>query len=240
MAGGELTDAQIAAWLRDGAVTVDTPLTRSQLDAVSGAMAAAAPQRDPSATRSARTCDYTDESILGVIAHPWLERVACQVLCAPAVTFFQTALINAWPEPSADASRVDLQTLESYHCDMQYTEADLAATPRRMQVSFFIWISDVPLGRANLFYRPGTHRKLARIWAQQEDLFDQMPRIHGTSQSDLPAAVTADGPLPPAVPVVATAGQATVLTTGMLHSATPNVSVTLRPCCLESASCFSH
>ena len=92
------------------------------------------------AGRTGRTCDYYDPPILEVISHPWLEAVAKQALGAPAVTFFQTALLNAWPDTSAeDTGAVDLQAAESgrdvrYHSDMQYSTADFAATPRRMQV----------------------------------------------------------------------------------------------------------
>ena len=83
------------------------------------------------ATRTGRTCDYYDADILHIIAHPWLEAVAKQALSTSAVTLFQTALLNAWPDPDADPDVTDLQQMEGYHTDMQYTGEDLFATPRR-------------------------------------------------------------------------------------------------------------
>lgn len=100
-AASGLSAAQVAEFVQHGAVTVDTPLTAAALSATSAAMFAAAP-RGGSASRTGRTCDYYDPPILEVIAHPWLEAVAKQVLGASAVTFFQTALLNAWPDPSAE------------------------------------------------------------------------------------------------------------------------------------------
>lgn len=165
-----------------------------------------------------------------MIAHPWMELVAKQVLSTDAVTLFQTALLNAWPDPGADRN-TDLQQMESYHTDMQYTSEDLHAAPRRMQMSFFLWVSDVPLGRANMMFRPGTHRMMAEAWAQRADeLAGLTPRITGKNwkADDFPPEVLRA--LPPAQPVVATAGDATVLTTGAVHSASPNFTDGTRQC----------
>jgi hypothetical protein len=113
----------------------------------------------------------------------------------------------------------------------------------------------VPLGRANLMYRPGTHRMMAKHWASTPavqvgdgraaiqprlglqvmrfrnplwttvgclshtrndstaivDTQGLMPRISGTNQDAFPLGLE----LPPALPVVASAGQCTMLTTGV-------------------------
>lgn len=217
-----LTEAQLSQFVRDGAVTIDSGLSSAEIAAASTAMFEAAPRR-PDSLRSGRTCDYYDERLLRVISHPWLEAAAKQVLSAASVTFFQTAIINAWPDPASDRASTDLQQLDGFHTDMQYTPSDLHAAPRRMQVSFFLWISDVPIGRANLLIRPGTHEQVSRAWGQRPDT----PRIEGCNQSNLPV----DFPdLPPATPVVATAGQVTVLTTGAVHSASPNFGAEPRQC----------
>ena len=168
-----LTPAQLEAFVRDGAVTVSSAVPAAAIAAASAAMLEHAPQREGSA-RSGRTCDFFDPRLLAVIFDPWIEAAAKQALSAEAVTFFQTAIINAWPDPSADpsADRADLQQAEGgagnqatrYHTDMQYNLSDLHATPRRMQVSFFLWVSDVPLGRANLHVRPGSHRQACEAW----------------------------------------------------------------------------
>lgn len=223
---GPLSPAALAAFVKDGAVTVDTGVPDALIAAASAAVFAAAPRATAGATRSGRTCDFFDGPLLDVIGHPWFEQAAQQVLQAEAgVTFFQTAIINAWPDLAADRAAVDLQALDGYHTDMQYTVADLLAAPRRMQCSFFVWLSDVPLGRANLMCRPGTHRLMAEHHAENLAVH-LMPRICGTPKDAFPTGLA----LPPAVPVVATAGQATMLTTGMMHSASPNFDSEPRQC----------
>ena len=224
-----LTVAQLAEFIENGAVTVRTPLSDEELRRCGQAMKAAAPQRE-GATRTGRTCDYYHPEILHVVVHPWLESVAKQTLSTDAVTLFQTALLNAWPDAAADR-RTDLQQMDGYHTDMQYTYEDLHATPRRMQVSFFLWVSNVPLGRANLMFRPGTHRMMAQAWSRRPgELGDLTPRIVGKNwrADDFPSEVLQA--LPPAQPVVATAGDVTVLTTGAVHSASPNFTDGTRQC----------
>ena len=159
-----------------------------------------------------------------------MELVAKQVLATDAVTLFQTALLNAWPDPNADRN-TDLQQMEGYHTDMQYTSDDLYAAPRRMQMSFFLWVSDVPLGRANMMFRPGTHRMMAEAWGRRaNELAGLTPRITGKNwkANDFPPEVLQT--LPPARPVVASAGDVTVLTTGAVHSASPNFTDETRQC----------
>ena len=216
-----LSPEQLAEFVENGAVTVRTPLDEGELRRCGEAMAASAPQTD-GATRTSRTCNYYDADILHIIAHPWLEAVAKQALSASAVTLFQTALLNAWPDPDADPDVTDLQQMDGYHTDMQYTGEDLFAAPRRMQVSFFLWVSDVPLGRANMHFRPGTHRLMAEAWARRPELGGLLPRITGTNWRGETFPPEVLEVLPPAQPVVASAGDVTVLTTGAVHSASPN------------------
>jgi hypothetical protein len=238
MGSALLTDAQLTQFEQDGAVTLDTPLPPAAIAAASAALSDYLPRpKEGTATRAGRTCDYFDARLLDIIADPWLEEVAKMVLSAQSVTFFQTAIIQAWPDAQAREAEdtTDLQTLEGYHSDMQYNVADFVASPRRVQVSFFLWLSDVPLRRANLLVRPGSHTQLAQLWGDRTST----PRIEGIRQSTLPpdwqAAMAA------AVPVVARAGQVTVLTTGTLHSASPNFDdaprqllvITFTPSCVE-------
>jgi ectoine hydroxylase-related dioxygenase (phytanoyl-CoA dioxygenase family) len=102
--------------------------------------------------------------------------------------------------------------------DIQYCLSDLDAIPKRMVCSYFLWISDVTEQRAPLMYRPGSHRLIAKERENQPELKDSIPLVAGVSLAGLPALGYAD-----AIPVVARAGQVTVLTTAMVHGASINV-----------------
>lgn len=68
---------------------------------------------------------------------------------------------------------------------------------------------------------------MAKCWTATPAVQGLMPRICGTNQAAFPPGL---GALPAAVPVVAAAGQVTVLTTGMVHSASPNFDSEPRQC----------
>ncbi|MEC7226069.1 MAG: hypothetical protein VXW00_04290, partial [Candidatus Latescibacterota bacterium] len=69
-----------------------------------------------------------------------------------------------------------------------------------------------------MMWRPGSHRRLAQAWEEQVTLRDEMPRVIGIKMEDLPA-LDFDQPCP----LLARAGQATVLSTAMVHGASLNV-----------------
>lgn len=87
-------------------------------------------------------------------------------------------------------------------------------------MSFFLWLTDVSELQAPLTYFPGSHHQLSSFWAKLPQLQGWMPRIHGVSREQLQQA----GESIQGTPSLATAraGQATILTTGMLHSASTN------------------
>ena len=72
--------------------------------------------------------------------------------------------------------------------------------------------------RAPLMYRPGSHRLIAKERENQAELKGIAPLVAGVSLDGLPALDYADP-----IPAVARAGQASVLTTGMVHGASINV-----------------
>ncbi len=67
-------------------------------------------------------------------------------------------------------------------------------------------------------WRPGSHRLLAQAWEEQAALRDQMPQVIGVKMEDLPKLDFAQPQ-----PLLARAGQATVLSTAMVHGASLNV-----------------
>lgn len=65
-----------------------------------------------------------------------------------------------------------------------------------------------------MMYRPGSHRLLATHWETQAELVGEIPRIIGIKLADLPELDYAEPQ-----PLLAKAGQVSVLTTGMVHGA---------------------
>jgi len=89
--------------------------------------------------------------------------------------------------------------------------------------SFFLWLTDVEMDRAPMMYRPGSHLPLAAHWEKMPDLISQIPRVNGMKLADLPAFDYAEPE-----PLLATAGQVSVLTTGMVHGASVNTGTQVR------------
>ena len=206
---------QIQQYLEMGATTIDTPLSAQQIEAAAQALDRLVPQR-PGSFRSSATCNYDDEAILEIIQHPFFETVACQVLDTDAVHFLQTAIIAAYPQP-------DTPFGFDQHIDMQYTLSDLQSSPRRVVCSFFLWLTDVEMSRAPMMYRPGSHLPLAAHWETMPDLVPQIPRVLGIKLADLPDLDYAEPE-----PLLARAGQVSVLTTGMIHGASVNTGTQVR------------
>jgi hypothetical protein len=210
--GDAVTAQQVEAFLREGAVTLDTPFTPDEVAAAAAALERLLPPpTEPGRYRASRTCDYFDEELLALIQHPFLEETAKRMLAAPAVTFLQTAALATYPQPEGPFTF-------DQHVDLQYTRDDLDAIPRRIVCSYFIWLSDVTETRAPMMFRPGTHRPLADHWQGCREPAGATPRVHGIPLADLPGL---DYPEPQ--PVLARAGQATALTTAAVHGASVNL-----------------
>jgi ectoine hydroxylase-related dioxygenase (phytanoyl-CoA dioxygenase family) len=211
-----ITDQEIQQFSEMGAVTIDTPLTQQQLRTVSAVFDRLLPFCEPEAGEKPRyrvstTCTFYDQELLDIIQHPFFEEVAKRVLRADEVSFFQTAIVTTYPAVNTPFSF-------DQHVDIQYCLSDLDATPRRMVCTYFLWIDDVTAQRAPLMYRPGSHRLIAKKRGNQPELKGIAPLVAGVSLAGLPTLDYAD-----AIPVVARAGQASVLTTGMVHGASINV-----------------
>jgi hypothetical protein len=210
-----ITDQQLEQFVRDGAVTIDTPLTDAQIAAASAALDRLLPFRTGGEGRPryrvSLTCSYDEPELLEIIQHPFFEEVAKRALRADAVRFFQTAILVAYPQPDTPWSF-------EQHVDIQYSLSDLSAVPRRMICSYFLWLTDVNERRAPMMFRPGSHRQIAEVRERDPALKGAAPRVAGASLAHLPALEYAEP-----IPLVARAGQVSVLTTGAVHGASVNV-----------------
>ena len=195
-----------------GAVTIDTPLSDGDIVAAAVTVKRLLPFDALSGRyRYSATCSYYDQALLDIIQNPFFEKVACTVLRTEAVHFFQTAILVTYPQPGAFFSY-------EQHIDLQYALLDLEATPRRIVCTFFLWLTDVSEKRAPMMWRPGSHRLLAQAWEEKAALRDRMPQVIGVKMEDLPALDFAQPQ-----PLLARAGQTTVLSTAMVHGASLNV-----------------
>jgi hypothetical protein len=211
-----ITDQQLQQFMDDGVVTIDTPLTPEQIAAASAALDQQMPftlpgEGQPPHHRLQKTCSYDDPALLEIIQHPFFEEVAKRALRAGAVRFFQTAIITTYPQPGAPF-RFD------QHVDIQYSLSDLNAVPRRMICSYFLWLSDVNERRAPMMVRPRSHWLLAEERERHPRLSNTVPCVAGVSLAQLPALPYADP-----IPLVAQAGQVSVLTTAAVHGASVNI-----------------
>ena len=212
---GTMTDKDVAQFDKAGYVTVDTPLTQEELAAASAAMDRLLPF-DGKNHRPSQTCSYDDPALVAIIQHPFFESVAKQVLRAPSVLFFQTAILNAYPEPNAPFSFWQ-------HVDIQYRRSDFDAAPKRILCSFFLWLTDVNEKRAPMMVRPGSHLLIADKNQQEPAPDGYIPRVAPVMLSLLPTLPYAEP-----IPLTATAGQVSVLTTAAVHGASVNVDTELR------------
>ncbi|MDX1932488.1 MAG: phytanoyl-CoA dioxygenase family protein [Capsulimonadales bacterium] len=204
-----LTDEQVSAFDEQGVVTVDTPLTEQEIADACAAMDRLLPfdGRNP---RPSRTCDYFDPALVDLLQHPFFEEVARQVLRADRVFFFQTAILNAYPEPEKPFGFWQ-------HVDLQYRRSDFESTPRNLLCSFFLWLTDVNEQRAPMMVRPGSHLLLADENEKDQD-WPAVPMVAPVPEANLPKLPYADP-----IPLVARAGQVSVLTTATVHGASVNV-----------------
>lgn len=211
-----ITEEQLDQFARDGAVTIDTPLTEAQNAGAARAIERLLPFQPgadgrPPRYRAGMTCSYDDPELLEIIQHPFFEEVAKRALRADAVRFYQTAIVAAYPQPDTPWSF-------DQHVDIQYCLSDLNATPRRMICSFFLWLSDVNERRAPMMFRPGSHWQIGESRERDPALCGVTPTVAPAALALLPALPYADP-----VPLVARAGQVSVLTTGAVHGASVNV-----------------
>lgn len=199
-----------------GAVLLTSPMTSQECTAAAAAIARATP-REGSNNRVVRTLEALvegggiDPALVDIIQHPWWEETAKVFLRAERVSFFRSAVLSVYPMGDAEEPL-------RLHSDQQFTPQQFLGSPRQAEISLWTFLSDVPEGRAPMLFSPGSHLTLARHWAKQSELAGVMPRIVGVPASDLPQLEQ----IPPLVPLVAQAGQVAVVSTGMVHTPSPN------------------
>ena len=208
-----ISAAELQQFTDKGVATIDTPLSAAQLTAASATFDALLPLPDgqPPRFRVGQTCSYFDQPLLDLIQEPFFEEVARRALEAERVEFFQTAIVTTYPQPGAAFSF-------DQHVDIQYCLSDLRATPRRMVCSFFLWLTEVNEERAPMMFRPGSQWLIAEERERDEALRHQPPRVAGVSLAQLPPLAYAEP-----VPLLARAGQVSVLTTAAVHGASVNI-----------------
>ncbi len=207
-----LTDSQVEQFEKDGATTVDTPLSSAELSAAIAALDRLAPLYSPDEPDTPRyritTGNAVDEALADVIGHPFFEEVAKQILMADEVRFFQTVGFVAYPAPADHTDPPE-------HVDIRYGTADFESVPRRIVCSFFLWLNGVNEKRAPMMVHPGSHLLLARDFDKNDP--DNTNGVAGFNADQLP-----DLGYAPAIPLTATPGQVSVLTTATLHGASVN------------------
>ena len=205
-----MTDEEVRQFNEAGVVTMNTPLTAQEVSDAAAALDQLLPF-DGNNHRPSRTCDYYDPALVAVIQHPFFEETAQRVLAAQNVHFFQTAILSAYPEPDTPFSFWQ-------HVDIQYRLRDFQAVPRNIVCSFFLWLTDVNEKRAPMMVRPGSHLLLGDYREHDPAWKGDPPRVAPVPLANLPALPYADP-----VPLTATAGQVSVLTTATVHGASVNV-----------------
>ena len=230
-----ITQQQIETFERDGAVTIDTPLTARVLAAASDLADLLLPLAEPKEGERKRyrvgQNNLLDPPFVEIIEHPFFEEVMKRLLHADQIFILNNGLRKTHPEPGAKFEVGE-------HTDITYSLADMASVPRRMDVSFFLWIADVDEKCAPLMYRPGSHLQIAQYMGDRPryihgpfdpDDYVNVPDIHS-----LPVGCAAhrehwpDLEYAEPVPCVARAGQVTAINQAAIHGASTNVGHTSR------------
>ena len=143
-----LTAAEMEAYERDGAVTIDGPLSEAQLDEAEAAWDRLHGHAGPVLSNDGESGEgrepYTEPAYLSVIAHPWFEQVAQQVLRATDVHLWWGLSPHNRPPVDGPPPPEEEQWRRGAHVDIQATLSDWQATPRRMRCELWFWLNEVP------------------------------------------------------------------------------------------------
>jgi hypothetical protein len=220
-----MTDPELEQYERDGAVTIDGPLSEAELDKAEASW---------DHIKSSDTLPYEDPGYVDVVQHPFFEEVAKKVLRARSVHVWWGLSPHERPPWQKEFDSPRNQWNNGAHVDIQATWEDFQATPRRMRAELWFWLNDVPEDRGAMRILPGSHRPIMEHWSRilSDEHKAMLPRVHGLrwkpgeNTHSYPEHVPdlLETPWADQVPVPYTAkrGQILVLCSGGLHSAWQN------------------
>lgn len=121
--------------------------------------------------RTDGTTQYcSDSGLFELYSHPVLESVARFILRTEAVILQSAAILHNRPLPPEEralaAAAGQLWTEKSEHVDIQYTLEEIDGSPRVQTCMIMVLLDDLPLGRANTYLRPGSHRQISNWLAE--------------------------------------------------------------------------
>ena len=142
-----LSAAQLASFETRGFTLVDTPLSLAELDAAEAGWGRV--QRGEAEI-------WEDPDYLRTLAHPFFEAAAKQVLRADAAAIIETHIHERPPTKPGEPVGGGDRTWKGGHLDVQLTRSDWDATPRRDQISIWLWCNGVPENRGAMRVLPGS------------------------------------------------------------------------------------
>lgn len=165
-----------------------------------------------------------DPGLLELFSQPALERIAQSILRTDAVVLQSSAILHTRTQQGMDSS-APLFTEESEHVDVQYSLEEIDGTPRLQTCMLMVLVADLPLGRANTYFRPGSHRLISEYLLDNGlEPFKAHPtfklRNDGTGLPKLPFADLE--------PVTGRAGDVIAFCTNVVHCASRNIDTETR------------
>ena len=142
-----LTFDQLASFEKNGFTLIDTPLSEHELDAA---------ERGWGRVQRGDTEIWNDIDYLATLANPFFESVAKQILRADAATIIETHIHERPPTAPGEPVGGGDRTWNGCHLDVQLTRSDWDATPRRDQISIWLWCNGVPKNRGAMRVLPGS------------------------------------------------------------------------------------
>lgn len=202
-----ITPAITDAFIQRGLALVDALLPRDVIDAAAASFAQL--YRDHPSRHTGIIEQPTGACIEALYQHPALETAAKSILGADAVDLVHSAALHTLPGEAPWG-----YDPASEHVDIQFNRDDWLQTPRRIIVTFMVFMDDIPADRAPTVVRPGSHLQIAQHWGSRPAFQDHPVRI-----ADLPNLPYAEP-----VPIVGRVGQVAISSTAVIHAGSRNAS----------------